>query len=336
LKHVLRATLVAIALASPSYAATIGGYTDFIGFGDSLSDKGRAPGILLAPPSNDGRFTDGTTWMEQVGAAFENMGGANHNMALGGATAGPVNANAPFYIIGDATNGPRDPGDPDDIPLVNLGTFADQITAFFDAGFNSTLGSNPLVTVLMGGNDVLQAAGGGRLALPELIESVTDAVVAGVKSVYETDNQFDDFLLATLPNISLGPSGTGATPEELALAALAISELNLTLMTKAKALEDTLPVKVNFFQFDDSFADAIVAGVEEGKINSEACLPTLTPVNPLDGLDPTQNNCVFPGTSSAYLFAAIARARPSGFSLPLLAVALLGFGVLRRRQSALR
>ena len=78
-------------------AQTIEGFTVF---GDSLSDNGnafRATNGLFppSPPYFNGRFTNGTVWIEDLAASL-NLTTTTANFAFGGATSGTTNTTIPF------------------------------------------------------------------------------------------------------------------------------------------------------------------------------------------------------------------------------------------------
>lgn len=294
---------VATSIGVAANASGMNFFTDFVGVGDSLSDKGRVPGALVAPPSNNGRFTDDRTWMEIVGAAFEKRGGQNHNMALGGATAGPTNTNLPLYQQADAFVGPRDPNNPDDISLVDLASLDGQISAFFSAGFDTSVGHNPVVAIFIGGNDIQQSDATTPLEIANLIDTITDDVITGISTFYTTNAVFDSFLLAGLPSFNISPSGSMADPLVQAALDELVGVFNSTLIAKANFLSGILPVEIEYLDMFEAFNAAVADGILAGLIPDEPCLPDLTPVNPADGFDPTINKCLVPGTSDGYLFA---------------------------------
>lgn len=278
-------TILAASLALPAHAET---FTGFVGFGDSLSDKGRFG--QLQPPSLDGRFSDGPTWMERVGAEFEQRGLANINLALGGATAGDVNTNDAFYQFQDSLT-VRDPANPDDIPLFDLRNFDAQITAFDTIGFDDTVGDNPLVTIFLGGNDFLQ---GGALTDPF---AVVGAIAAGITRLAGLGTQFDSFLVSTQPDTSQGPISAGLTEAERAASTEATLAYNFLLASGLAEVAAVTGVEIEFIDtfgiFNGIFADATAAGL----ITDRACTDSLTRATP----DPL-NACFLPGQSDAFLF----------------------------------
>ncbi|MEM8554339.1 MAG: SGNH/GDSL hydrolase family protein [Pseudomonadota bacterium] len=350
MKVSLIAGLAVSVVALQAHAAS---FSDIIVFGDSLADKGRFPQTLvdpisgmpvpvIAPPSNDGRFTDGTTWLEQVGEVFEQGGGQNYNMAVGGAVMSPVssfvdNETDPSYAFVDSLV-TRDPADPDDIPLLNLGTFDRQIDAFTNAGFDKTLGDNPLFVISLGSNDVFQRNEGDLTAVEDDVTEILKGLSDGIQKIQDLDMSFDNFIVTNLPF-----AGPTVAPILQAYADEFDSQL--------AAYQSQLGFEI----FDFAFANfvAIQKGLLAG-INLAACTADLTPATPLDGIDPSKNQCLTPGSSSNFLFAD--EVHPNSFihtdlagsfltqlgsrapapiplpaGLPLMGAALVGLAVMRRR-----
>lgn len=140
MKTIATVAVLAATIAVPAGAAPLSSvFTSYFAFGDSLTDDGKIP--ALAPPSFEGRFTNGLTYAEIIAADFAVSG----NFALGGATAGPVNTNQPYG--GDPAN-----------PLNLFANLNSQID-LFELGLPATpVGSTPLVSILMGSNDIFQNA----------------------------------------------------------------------------------------------------------------------------------------------------------------------------------
>ncbi|THH36657.1 VPLPA-CTERM sorting domain-containing protein [Aliishimia ponticola] len=276
---------VALCLGQPALSTTLDTFTGFVGFGDSLSDAGRFGQLI--PPSNGGRFTDGITWMEVLGNEFTARGDNAYNMALGGATAGPVNTNLPGFAFVDSIT-PRDPGDPNDIPLVNLATLSDQVASFAAAGFDSMVGDNPLVTILLGGNDFLQNPLADPLAV---IQNIADGIV----QTASLGAQFDSFMVANLPDFSVRPSLFYA---DAALKADIRSQsigFNFLLDAAMTSLAGATGLEIEIFDLfstaDAAYQDAISAGV----ILDDTCVDSLNGLAP----DPA---CDEPSESANYLF----------------------------------
>jgi len=82
-------------------------------------------------------------------------------------------------------------------------TYAELVADRFEAaGRDTTPGDNPLVSVLFGGNDFFQGK--------DLI-AAADSVADGIRAIAATAGQsFDDFIVATLPDVGLTPAFLGA------------------------------------------------------------------------------------------------------------------------------
>lgn len=285
----LMIAVLALSLATAeATAAGLDSFTSFVGFGDSFSDKGRI--TTLGPPSLEGRFSNAPTWYERIGRQFARRGLDSFNMALGGATAGPVNTNDPRYLAYDAVV-PTDPTDPDSIPLFELRNFDAQITSFVSAGFSAMVGDNPLVAVLLGANDFLQDP--TRYLTPQ---TVVDDIVAGVRRVASLGGVFDSFIVSNLPDFSLSPGSALLPPAARAALSLAVQDYNARLEISLAALAATDGLEIEVFDlfgtFNDIFADAVGAGL----VTDLPCTPDLLDPAPLFNLCPT------PESADAFLF----------------------------------
>ncbi len=215
------AAILAATIALPAQAGTITDtFTSFYSFGDSLTDDGKFG--ALSAPSLDGRFTNGLTWAEYIEDDFIAAGHDTGNLALGGATAGPVNLN----------------------PAGPLSTFGGQIATFAGAlaagvGLPTKIlpsletkpngpapGSNPLVSVWFGANDIFQGFNPIDAA-----NSVADGIRA-IGSI--AGHSFDDFLVMSLPDIGQTPAFSGAGS---AAATAATDLFNAQLWLNIKTLE---------------------------------------------------------------------------------------------------
>lgn len=242
-KHLAAAGLVAV-MALPASATSITDrYTSFYVFGDSLSDDGKFTQLPATPPSVGGRFSNGEVWAEHIADDFEAAGRDTGNLAVGGATAG------------------------DGGTLTPLSNFNGQIDAFLGSIFGNTPlperlapaptfgdappnpGENPLVAVWLGANDLF--ASFAEADIVAAAKAVTDGITRLATSPL---GNFDDFLVANLPDLGATPANTtllalaGATPEEIAFASRAATEatnlFNLELKSNLEMLEDDLGVRI--------------------------------------------------------------------------------------------
>ncbi|MEM8979163.1 MAG: SGNH/GDSL hydrolase family protein [Pseudomonadota bacterium] len=338
MRFIFIAACAAFALSTPASATTLTPFTGFVGFGDSFSDKGRLQ--MLQPPSNAGRFTDGLSWMETLGAEFEARGQANFNMALGGATAGPINTFVPLYEAVEPL-AVRDPNDPDDIPFVDLATLDDQIASFAKAGFANQTGDNPLVTMLIGGNDF-----GQNPAVDPA--SVIQEIANGILGVAALGPQYDSFMVANLFDFSIQPSNFNLDPLDKLAIRTQIMLFNNALAQSLSGLSFATGLEIEIFDFFSVNDSMYMEAIDAGLILDDTCTVALATLD----FDPN-NQCLAPGASEAFLFldnthpgdfahsrwaeAAIAQVESRLAPIPLpsgLMLALGGFGallVLRRK-----
>ncbi|WP_375688893.1 SGNH/GDSL hydrolase family protein [Pseudooceanicola sp. LIPI14-2-Ac024] len=229
-------------------------FTSFYAFGDSLTDDGKFGALL--PPSFGGRFTNGPTYAEMIAEDFA----VSENYALGGATAGPVNTNAPY---GTSNVPPFE-------DLNKYATLGDQVDLFMSELDLGAAGSNPLVSILMGSNDIFQNA------LDPLFD-VTETVEHVITAVYEiaAAGPFDDFIIPLTPGTDSPVYG-----------ALRIAYNDYLLSRLADLEADGL----NIFVADlDAASDRIDADPEAYGITEEGyCAPSFF------SLDLTRN-CTFVG-----------------------------------------
>lgn len=180
-KLVLAAASLAV-LGMPAHAAPVfDRFTSFYAIGDSLSYDGRY-GELFELPSVGSRYSNGPVWVEYIAGHFA----TDFNFAVGGATAGPVNAN--LYPA----------------PLVPLSTSAGQGQAV--AASAGASGTNPLVSVLFGANDLFQGLASGSLT-PAAVRGIAQNVAETIRRIQaEGGSQFDDFIVSNLPDLGAIPA----------------------------------------------------------------------------------------------------------------------------------
>lgn len=316
MKRLIIAATLAASLVTPAFATTLTEtYTSFYSFGDSLTDDGKfglaGAGGLLEAPSFGGRFTNGLTWSEYIEDDFAATGDDTRNYALGGATGGDLNVLNP---------GP-------------LATFGKQIDAFTaELPFIRNPGSNPLVSLWFGANDIFQG-----------ITSPVDAaiaVTAGIRRIAELSaaagTSFDDFLIMPVPDIPTSPGASEAFNTQLLndIIGLRAEGFNITVYDSADAFDAIVadffngsplygiteletPCAVNFTDGDPSSC------LDEGKDpNTFFFADTVHPSAPVHALVAQQVNAKFD-------LAAV----PLPATLPFAVFALGALGWASRRRA---
>ena len=325
MKYVLSALAISIAL--PASADTLGPYTDLLVFGDSLSDPGNvstATGgtVPVAPIYPNGQFTNGDTWATLLGADLT----SGLNFAFGGATA--VLTEEPDALF--------------DIP-----DFVDQ-RALYEAS-PVTLGDNPLTAIWFGGNDlrVLLDPANAALDPVALISDVITQIVVGVNDLATTG--LSEFLVFGLPDLGLIPSVVN-NPEASFAASFLSSTFNQNLAATPELLYgNDLTPNVQFFDTQSFFAELLADADTLGIANlTDACVvadneetvdvnefffcgPDQDSYAFFDGLHPTQK--IHLALANAVSDFVTPVSLPGGLSLALGGLVVLG-GLARRRKVA--
>ncbi len=359
MKIITLALGAALTVSVPAFATPVTDpFTSFFSFGDSLTDDGKLG--LLAPPSFEGRFSNGPTYAEIIAEDFEANGHDTGNLALGGATAGDTNLSpipgaplntfsAQIGVFADAL-GLAGPGDTPNPLITGLAPAPTFDTAPPDTG------SNPLLSAFFGANDLFQAfgiAGSGSIdpvdAPAFLINSAfaaADAVETGIRALNALDpGLFDDFLVVALPNLGVTPA-FASNP----LATPVTDAFNGRLALNILGLQNEGINVVGFDPndvLDEIIADALLNGGEAFGITD-----VTTPCR-ISFSDPTGPSCLdFDIDPNTLLFGdsvhpnAVAQALlaqelsglieiapvPLPASLPLMLSVLAGMGFVARRR----
>lgn len=247
----MKKTIAALALtvALPAQADTLGPFSSLLVFGDSLSDPGNAYATFgeAAAPSvfyPEGQYTSGDTWATMLGADLS----SGTNFAFGGAKA--------------TTDGDLSPD------------FAAQRDSFYASA--ADLGDNPLTAVFFGGNDLRGATTAAEAGAA--VEAAVTSIVTGIAELASTG--LDDFLVFGLPNLGRLPEIV-ATPDPTddALGTRASIGFNEALQAGLASIAGL--AEITYFDLF-GFVEAQIAALDaEGGNIDEACLASF----PLCGPD---------------------------------------------------
>lgn len=267
-------------LSAPSYATP---YDAEYVFGDSLSDTGNlaGTGILQGffgqpltnfpyPPSYHDSFTNGAVAMQALASKFGLN--ANPSLWLTGFTDihdlfGPGFVSGTNYAVGAATAAAS-------IPMGGLAgiNLPQQISAYMGRSGGSA-DPNALYTILIGGNDIRNAALYGT-GVPAVQNGVT-AEIAAVNDLLGAGARH--LLVVNVPDVGIIPEFAQDTPADAAAATLYTQDYNNLLATDLAGV--AIPGGATLTQFDlYSFAHEIIADAGElGFINTTDRCFTNTP-----------------------------------------------------------
>lgn len=338
MKYALMAACAVIVSAPVSQAQDLSQFfSSYIAFGDSLTDDGKF--VQQGLPSLGGRFSNGRTYAEIISDDFS----FSQNFAIGGATARDENENA--------------------LPPA-FGTFGGQVATFTglvsDPGASAAVGDRPLFSVLFGGNDVLQNVGlPGDFDVESGVGALAaNAVEANIRAIGALDEDYNDFLVINLPDVSQTPLFQNAAFGAGALAPLAALE-SVGFNDQLAMNIDALRIDgFNIIEFDlNAFSATQQAMASLFGIDTETpCTFDLSNPGPegtcvfspgspddtdlslannfffIDGVHP--NALSQAGTAAAIQSAVAVAAVPLPAGLPLLLAGLGVFGIIRMRRAA--
>lgn len=189
--NTVSAMAVTVFMVGQAGAATLAdSYTSFWALGDSLSDNGNLSYLAYGVGTDwnysdqtgtnayyEGRFTNGPSWAEYVAEDFKAAGQANGNLAYGGAEA-----------LEDDTWWDLTPG------------LDYQRKALID-DHASDFGDNPLVSIMIGANDLMGAMGDANII--DIAVDAANKIASTARTLAQ--NGVGDFLIANMPNLSTIP-----------------------------------------------------------------------------------------------------------------------------------
>ena len=187
MRSILLAFLAVIAVPGSAAANVITShYTSFYVLGDSLSDDGNITGLIWYLTTggdpyqgnwrDGGTFTNGDVWNEPLQNDFRNAGRDADNFAVGRAQSSGGN-----WLIPDLDG---------------------QIDKLLDYTTRGDRGANPLVSVWIGGNNIIDAIAGGDAI--DAAKRAARTVATGIERLAD-DAGVTDFLVFNLPNLARIP-----------------------------------------------------------------------------------------------------------------------------------
>lgn len=288
------AATAALAVFCSTAAFAQSPYSSLYVFGDSLSDAGRVPGLILAqdptfplvppppvsPPYFGGRFSNGPVWVELLPGLIGAPPSPAQNFAVGGAE---TNTDNLFNPLLSAFN-------------VTLPGIQSEISTYTGSG--GRFQPSAVVTVFGGGNDYFnfldQATPPTLAQVPTEVASVTGNIQSDIRAVVGAGAKI--ILVPNIPDLGVTPaySSTSLAGVATALSVQHAAALDAQLGVLAKQLN------VNIFVVDFATALHVVEAnpARFGFTNiSNACVPAAVPGFPAS---------IFPGTPCAnpdqYLF----------------------------------
>lgn len=252
-KSILSTVLVSLSLLIP-IKVKANTFSEIYVFGDSLSDTGNLYNMVgqqfpPSPPYNDGRFTNGSLWIENLALDLNLTPNQGTNFAIAAASTGEsndfVNDNPPISITVSGL----------------LGQVNNYVQPLIDA--NETTDSEGLYVVWAGALDYLSNGITPTESIGNISESITKLANVGAKNL----------LIPNLPDLGVLPS-TINTPNSQNLTNLTNIH-NQSLETEINNLELTLGNEINLtlFNIDSLFNDLIDNPSEFGLTNvTEGCL----------------------------------------------------------------
>ena len=277
--------VLAVAFSTAVYAQSP--YSTVYVFGDSLSDRGRVPGIILeqnpnfplippppvSPPYFDGRFSNGPTWAELLPGLIGGAPNPGQNLAVGGAETNSDNIYNPALSTFNVT-------------LPGIRTEIDTFT-----GSGGRFQSSAVVALFGGANDYFafldQTKPPTLGQIPTEVAAVTGNIQSNIRALVDAGAR--TILVPNIPDIGATPAyrTTSLADVATALSVQHAAALNAQLGALARQLN------VNIFVVDFATALQLVQANPPrfGFTNiTDACVPAALPPFPAS---------IFPGTPCA-------------------------------------
>ena len=318
--------LIALAMGGLLPAARAGTLNAIYAFGDSLSDVGNiyaaSGGTIPGAPYVNGQFSNGPVWVQDLAAGLglaplapSLLGGTDY--AYGGAETGPTSFNSAS-------------------PSTDLAGPTGQVAQFTAA--HPTANPNALYTIWIGSNDLFAIlAGATPLQYATDIGEAVDNVDAAIAALAADGAK--NFLIATVPDLGVTPEARAGGPTVQAAASALAASFDSALVNTAGSLATLDSLNLSILD-TYSLLDAIVANPSiygftnvtdpclTGAVNYSGGTVCATPNQYLfwDMLHPTEVGHALIAEDALAVLA------PEPASVSLIAVGLLGMGLVFRRR----
>ncbi|HZW14806.1 MAG TPA: autotransporter domain-containing protein [Brevundimonas sp.] len=248
LRNAAAAALAVAAVGVVASSASAQSYSRLVVFGDSLSDNGNlyaatGGGTPTSPPYFQGRFSNGPVFTELLGF--------NAGLYAMGA---PVNGSVNYAFGGARTDN-----------ALNPPGMRNQLLAYMGAG--GTFGSNDLVSILGGANNIFQAfpaAAGNPLTAQATMQAVATGAAADINFLVDSvaSAGAGTILVTNLPRLGITPQFSASNPlvgpQGSALADFAGTSFNSALLNGlfgvAAANPDTNVILMDLYKISDPLA----------------------------------------------------------------------------------
>jgi phospholipase/lecithinase/hemolysin len=305
-------------------------------FGDSLSDNGNLAALFGTtfpnPPSYNNSFTNGPVAVQLLAQSL----GLSLNPSLW--TTSPIAPAGTNYAVAGATSAEDPAGGESGIDL------PDQVTAY-NVYASGAADPNALYVVMIGGNDVRDAAkaGTGDAAIDDGV-AAEDAAIEALSG-----EGAKNFLIVNVPNVGLIPEFAQEDPGQAGTATTLSQYYNMKLANDLSGLDESLPDGTNLHEFDlydynaSLLADATALGFTNTTDPCFIAAPESAATNPGCGVDGANIasyvywNDIHPTARVQALWAAgfeSAIPEPSTWAMLLTGFAGLAFAARRRARTA--
>ncbi len=244
-KSTLSAAVALLACAPMAHAGAV--FSEFVVFGDSLSDNGNlfaenGGTFPASPPYFEGRFSNGPVWAENL-APLLGLGGAFEDFAKGAATTQDV--------------------------------LDDQVTPFVTGGGVDATG---LYALWAGPDDFLELQGGGdpQVLIDEAVANISSSITALAGAGAQ------NILVGNMPNLGSTPLAISGGPLVIVGATALATAFNTALDTELALLESNLGLELMLL---DAFAfgeQQIAGSPGNGLTNVDTAFLDATPLGPLN------------------------------------------------------